>query len=259
MIRGRILYIEDNLENRVLVKRVLEAEGFSVHVAENGVSGVGEAQTLQPDLILMDINLPDIDGYEATKRLRKLSKLDRTPIIALTANVMEGDRQKALDAGLDGYIPKPIDIDALPRQIDEHIRLGVMSQNEPVTAASAEVAKASAPSFATPVQPAPDAPAGSRAPASSPPRPSGMGAPPPPPPSAPPPPPRTMPPGPPPPPPSAPPTMKPMGASAPREPAKPADSSTSPPANTDALKPDAEASSKPTEVASTSEAPREGA
>src|SRR6185503_11166731 len=109
MTRGRILYIEDNPENRTLVKRVLESEGFTVFIAENGLNGVGEAHTLQPDLILMDINLPDIDGYECTARLRKFPKLDKTPIIALTANVMEGDRQKALDAGLDGYIPKPVD------------------------------------------------------------------------------------------------------------------------------------------------------
>src|SRR5688500_13757894 len=117
MTRGRILYIEDNLENRTLVKRVLESEGFTVFVAENGKNGVTEAQALHPDLILMDIILPVIDGYEATARLSKFPKLDKTPIIALTANFMEDDRQKALDAGLDGYIPKPIDIDALPRQI----------------------------------------------------------------------------------------------------------------------------------------------
>lgn len=291
MTRGRILYIEDNLENRVLVKRVLEAEGFTVFVAENGVTGVSEGQSLQPDLILMDINLPDIDGYEATARLRKFDKLNKTPIIALTANVMEGDRQKALDAGLDGYIPKPIDIDALPRQIDDHMRLGVEGQSGPVTAASAEAAKANAPTTALPVQPAPQnaptapAPAASTPnPVSSPPRPSGLGVPPPPPPSAPPPP-RAMPPGPPPPAPTAPPQMRPMGApaapsapppaptSAPAAPTAPpasptpaptgASASSDAPANTvsepakeasDAPKPDSAPATKPDEVPNKSEA-----
>ncbi len=113
----RILYIEDNFDNRLLIKRVLEAEGYKVHEAENGNTGLNLAMTNHYDLILMDINLPDIDGYECTSRLRKASGAGHTPIVALTANVMEGDRQKALEAGCDGYIPKPIDVDALPNQV----------------------------------------------------------------------------------------------------------------------------------------------
>jgi two-component system, cell cycle response regulator DivK len=122
MASGRILYIEDNFDNRILIKRILEAEGYTVLEAENGVRGIEIAQK-DPTigLILMDINLPDIDGYECTARLRKTEQGKKTPIVALTANVMEGDSQKALDAGCDGYIPKPIDVDNLPVQVQKFL------------------------------------------------------------------------------------------------------------------------------------------
>ncbi len=120
---ARILYVEDNFENRLLIKRVLEAEGYTVIEAENGRAGLSKALSDRPDLILMDINLPDIDGYEVTGRLRKSDVIgSKVPIIALTANALDGDRQKALSAGCDGYIPKPIDIDALPRQINAFLQ-----------------------------------------------------------------------------------------------------------------------------------------
>lgn len=121
MTRGRILYVEDNVENRKLVKRILEAEGYEVVEAENGVIGVEKAKAANPDLILMDINLPDLDGYDCTARLRQIDGVGSIPIVALTANVMEGDRQKALDAGCDGYIPKPIDVDHLTQQVAHFI------------------------------------------------------------------------------------------------------------------------------------------
>jgi two-component system cell cycle response regulator DivK len=122
MTDGRILYIEDNFDNRILIKRVLEAEGYTVIEAENGQVGLDLAKSSTPDLILMDINLPDIDGYECTLRLRKLEDAAKIPIVALTANVLEGDRQKAIDAGCDGYIAKPIDVDELPNQIATHLK-----------------------------------------------------------------------------------------------------------------------------------------
>jgi two-component system cell cycle response regulator DivK len=112
-----ILYIEDNRENRILVKRVLEAEGYRVLEAEDAPKGIEVARTMRPSLILMDINLPDIDGYEATALLRALDELRGVPIIALTANVMKGDREKTLAAGCSGYIQKPIDVDRLPAQL----------------------------------------------------------------------------------------------------------------------------------------------
>ncbi len=117
MASKRILYIEDNSENRLLVRRVLSAEGYQLIEAADGPSGLRVAEEIAPDLILMDINLPDVDGYEVTSRIRSLPHLARVPIVAMTANVMKGDREKSLAAGCDGYIQKPIDIDLLPEQI----------------------------------------------------------------------------------------------------------------------------------------------
>ena len=112
-----ILYIEDNLENRILIRRVLQADGYQVLEAEDGPTGIEMAQAQKPDLILMDINLPDVDGYETTARLKAMDDLRSIPVIALTANVMKGDREKTLQAGCSGYIQKPIDIDQLPTQL----------------------------------------------------------------------------------------------------------------------------------------------
>ena len=118
----RILYIEDNPENRLLMRRVLMAEGYVVEEAVDGNSGLQKAAESPPDLILMDINLPEIDGYEVTARLKQLPNMVGVPIIAVTANVMKGDREKTLAAGCDGYIQKPIDIDLLPSQIESFLK-----------------------------------------------------------------------------------------------------------------------------------------
>lgn len=118
----RILYIEDNPENRMLMRRVLVAEGYTVEEAADGQSGLQKAAESPPDLILMDINLPEIDGYEVTARLKQLPNMLGVPIIAVTANVMKGDREKTLAAGCDGYIQKPIDIDLLPSQIESFMK-----------------------------------------------------------------------------------------------------------------------------------------
>jgi two-component system cell cycle response regulator DivK len=117
-----ILYIEDNPDNRLLIRRVLQAEGYDVFEAVDGQTGMQRAAEVRPDLILMDINLPEIDGYEVTARLKQLPGLSRIPIIAVTANVMKGDREKTLAAGCDGYIQKPIDIDQLPGQIERFLK-----------------------------------------------------------------------------------------------------------------------------------------
>ena len=113
----RILYIEDNPENRLLVRRILEAEGYSVTEATDGLVGLEMAAQTQPDLILLDINLPEIDGYDLARRFRDTPGLQQVPILAVTANVMQGDRERTLEAGCDGYIQKPIDVDRLPEQI----------------------------------------------------------------------------------------------------------------------------------------------
>lgn len=112
-----ILYVEDNPENRLLVRRILMAEGFNVAEAESAVKAVEYIKDSCPDLILMDINMPEVDGYTLTARLRENPRLNSVPIIALTANVMKGDRERTLEAGCDGYIQKPIDVDMLPQQI----------------------------------------------------------------------------------------------------------------------------------------------
>jgi two-component system cell cycle response regulator DivK len=113
----KILYIEDSPSNRLLVKRVLMVEGYEVLEAEDGIQGIEIARDKHPDLILMDMNLPDVDGYEMTRRIRDSVDLGGIPVVAVTANVMQGDREKTLEAGCVGYIPKPIDVDALPEQI----------------------------------------------------------------------------------------------------------------------------------------------
>jgi len=112
-----ILYIEDNAENRLLVRRILEAEGYAVSEARDGPSGLEAAGGTRPDLILLDINLPEIDGYDLARRFRNTPGLQEVPILAVTANVMQGDRERTLEAGCDGYIQKPIDVDRLPDQI----------------------------------------------------------------------------------------------------------------------------------------------
>jgi len=115
----RILYIEDEPGNRMLVKRVLEAEGFSVMEAADGLAGLEMAARMHQelDLILLDINLPEIDGYDLAKRFRSTPGLQKMPILAVTANVMHGDRERTLEAGCDDYIQKPIDVDQLPDQV----------------------------------------------------------------------------------------------------------------------------------------------
>ena len=123
---SRILYIEDNVGNRMLVKRILEAEGYSIMEAVDGPSGLKMAGEGQFDLILLDINLPEIDGYDLARRLRNMPSLQRVPILAVTANVMQGDRERTLAAGCDGYIQKPVDVDRLPEQIAAALRKGRM-------------------------------------------------------------------------------------------------------------------------------------
>ncbi len=118
----RILYVEDNPDNRMLVRRVLMAEGYTVEEAVDGPSGLKAAEASPPDLVLIDINLPEVDGYEVTARLKQLPNLLGVPIIAVTANVMKGDREKTLAAGCDGYIQKPIDIDSLPSEIENFLK-----------------------------------------------------------------------------------------------------------------------------------------
>jgi two-component system cell cycle response regulator DivK len=116
-----ILYVEDNPDNRLLIRRVLVSEGYDVVEAANARDALERINESAPSLILMDINMPDMDGYALTAKLRAIPELNRVPIIALTANVMKGDRERSLEAGCDGYLQKPIDIDTLTSQIEKYL------------------------------------------------------------------------------------------------------------------------------------------
>jgi two-component system, cell cycle response regulator DivK len=118
-----ILYIEDNPDNTTLVRRALEARGYKLIDAANGLKGVSLAETEDVQLILLDINLPDIDGYEVARRLRASPKreLASVPIIAVTANALKGDAQRALEAGCDVYMSKPINIRELWARVEAFV------------------------------------------------------------------------------------------------------------------------------------------
>ena len=119
--KAKILYIEDNPENRMLVRAILESEGYTVVDAEDGLAGIEAAVREEPALILLDVNLPGIDGYEVVAILKSFPAFANTPVVALTAYAMEGDRQRTLVAGCEGYIQKPIDVDTFPRQVEEFL------------------------------------------------------------------------------------------------------------------------------------------
>lgn len=116
-----ILYIEDNADNQRLVQRILTARGYHVLIAENGPAGLALAREAQLVLILVDLNIPGLDGYETTTRLRSLPHLSQTPIVALTADATPGARERALVAGCDGYLSKPIEARQLSAQIAEFL------------------------------------------------------------------------------------------------------------------------------------------
>ena len=109
----KILLVEDNELNRDMLSRRLQRRGFEVVNAVNGQEGVEMAHSEAPELILMDISLPIMDGWEATRKIKKSSKMRSTPIIALTAHAMVGDREKSLEAGCDDYDTKPVDFQRL--------------------------------------------------------------------------------------------------------------------------------------------------
>ena len=119
-----VLVIEDNEQNLYLMRFLLEKNGFTVVEATDGLKGVEMAKETKPHLILLDIQLPKMDGYAVARELRKNSELAGTPIIAVTSYAMVGDRERVLDAGADDYIEKPIDPERFVEQIKKHIRFG---------------------------------------------------------------------------------------------------------------------------------------
>lgn len=106
---GTVLLIEDNEQNRYLATFLLEGRGYAVHSASDGPRGVERAVELVPDVILLDIQLPGMDGYAVARALRDVDELRRVPVVAVTSYAMVGDRERCLDAGCTGYIEKPID------------------------------------------------------------------------------------------------------------------------------------------------------
>ncbi|MFN8419395.1 MAG: hybrid sensor histidine kinase/response regulator [Anaerolineae bacterium] len=118
----KILYIEDDPGSQLLVKRALTFAGYKVVVASRGLEGIDMAIKELPDLILTDINLPDLSGRELTTRLRADARFRKTPIVALTALSQAGEREKALAAGANGYLTKPVDVDKLPKQVERYLR-----------------------------------------------------------------------------------------------------------------------------------------
>lgn len=119
-MRGRILLIEDNERNAYLVSYLLGARDWQVICAPDGDSGLQLAASENPDLILLDIQLPGMDGYEVARRLRAGNRLDGTPIIAVTSYAMPGDRENCLAAGCTGYIEKPIDPATFAEQVERY-------------------------------------------------------------------------------------------------------------------------------------------
>ncbi|MHC1741214.1 MAG: response regulator [Anaerolineaceae bacterium] len=118
-----ILHIEDNFENRILVRRMLESASYHVLEAANAIEAINHLRRTRPDLILMDINMPDVDGYTLTAKLKTVPGIKLIPIIAITANAMRGDRERSLRAGCDGYIEKPIDIDTFLEKVDHFLNV----------------------------------------------------------------------------------------------------------------------------------------
>jgi two-component system cell cycle response regulator DivK len=121
-VTHKILVVEDDEDNRILLTRILEAQGYSVCEAGDGGEAIRIVSEEVPDLVLMDMGLPSVSGFEATRRIKEDPDFRKIPIVALTAFAMEHDRQKVMDAGCDGYITKPYDIFDLLERIKEYLK-----------------------------------------------------------------------------------------------------------------------------------------
>jgi len=120
-VKSKILIIEDNEQNLYLLTFLLEQSGYEVSSAQDGLAGIEMANRVKPDLILLDIQLPLMDGYTVARRLRSNKEFANTPIVAVTSYAMMGDREAAFEAGCNGYIEKPINPETILAQIKEHL------------------------------------------------------------------------------------------------------------------------------------------
>ncbi len=118
MSKGRILVVEDNMDTYELVRFILEKNGYLTFLAMNGRDGVNAASKQMPDLIIMDLAMPEMDGWTATRMIKSDAKTSAIPLIALTAHALPGDRQRAMDSGCDEYITKPMDLLDLVESVD---------------------------------------------------------------------------------------------------------------------------------------------
>jgi len=125
-----VLYIEDNADNLLLVRRALEARGYRVLEAEDGISGLAVIAQEHPDVVLLDINLPDVDGYEVVRRLRSNPASRALPVVAITAKALPGDAERALAAGCDLYMSKPIAVRALWTTLERLLSTQPQTQSE---------------------------------------------------------------------------------------------------------------------------------
>jgi two-component system cell cycle response regulator DivK len=122
MNKPRVLIVEDNVDNYELVRFLLERAGYQVLSAANGVEGVDAAKREQPDVSLMDLSMPEMDGWKATSHLKSDEQTRHIPVLALTAHTLPGDRKRAIDAGCDGYISKPINVSSFDKLVATLLR-----------------------------------------------------------------------------------------------------------------------------------------
>ena len=122
MSKGRILIVEDNMDNYELMRFMLEHNSYEVFLAVNGRDGVNAAMRQMPDLILMDLSMPEMDGWDATRHIKADPATKHIRIFAVTAHALPGDRKRALEAGCDDYIVKPLDLRELVRMVDEAMK-----------------------------------------------------------------------------------------------------------------------------------------
>jgi two-component system cell cycle response regulator DivK len=118
----KILIVEDNEDSRELVAKVLKNKGYMIVEAVDGEEAIEKVVAEKPDLVLLDISIPKLDGYEVAKRLKSMEDVKDIPIVAVTAHAMKGDREKVIAAGFEGYISKPVNVRELPDQVKSYLR-----------------------------------------------------------------------------------------------------------------------------------------